>query len=179
MCMLTLTLLVFVPSSHLWCCGGEGRLRARFSVHPREVPSGSRPARPACFEGLYGHPERRPEQWSHTGTVWCEEKHTLDTFHGWMHKNLELEVLTRCYWPKVFILLRIFSYISFFLHIPITSCLLSSQFNSFLFKLCTVLLVKMNVKNKHINAGHWMHLKTLGSVFVKYFRLFKCTKWAK
>ena len=75
LCVLwTVTYFLPIPSSHLRRRGGEGGLGARFSVHPWEVASGPRPARPACFEGLHGHAEGRPEQWSHTGTVWCEEK---------------------------------------------------------------------------------------------------------
>lgn len=58
------------PFSHLWCCGGEGGLGAWLSVHPWEVPAGSHPPRPACFEGLYDHLEGRLEQRSHTGPVW-------------------------------------------------------------------------------------------------------------
>lgn len=64
------------PLSHLRRGGGEGGLRARFSVHPREVPPGPHPAGPARPEGLHGGAGWRPEQWSHTGPVWCE---TLNT----------------------------------------------------------------------------------------------------
>lgn len=132
-----------VPFSHLWRGGGEGGLRARFSVHPREIPSGPCPARPACFEGLHGHTEGRPEQWSHTGTVWCKEKKT----HTWT----ETVCIYFCSFWLIdgFYFVEHLSHISFLLHIPITSCPLSWSLNSFLFKLCVVHLVKLNSKCKH------------------------------
>lgn len=96
--------------SHLWRGGGEGGSRARFSVHPWEIPSGPGPARPTCFERLYGRTEGRPGRRSHTGTVWCKKDtkkvHTLT--HTW---NCRLESVVCHLFLNILL-------INSFLHVP-------------------------------------------------------------